>query len=588
MSKSILVILSLGYCIAAAAQVSFSIVEPASIAGGYDFTSNGDGTDWGLADLNNPADAVLDTLVLVDDGTPGINAQGVPMANEGCQPLINDLTGKIAVVYRYDGVSANVCWYGTKVLNAQNAGAVGVLMINREDALIDVPGTTDGPLTTIPFAFISKSDGELIRQKLDAGEDVVAFIGNKFGLYANDIGIRKSETLSPLLSATSTLTSQTSSEYGFDVGAQIYNYGTNAQNNVSITATVDGPGGTWTQTAGPFTLAAGDSIDVFTGGANALPAFTLASYPVGKYTLDYQVDLGIGDDAAYDNALDYDFYLSDTLVSYGRLDSITLLPLANANYRPGSGAVNFQMCMVYDNPNGSRVALDGMYFSGVTGYQSGISLDGEEMALTVYEWNDAFTDLNDPNLDFLSLNTVGFGFYYYQGDLQGQMVYGALENPIQLADNQRYLACVSTSNTGIYLGYDSRSDYTRNINHYLQPLCPIGADGTYYAVGFGTDLTPAMALRVFGADELEIEEQEVINLHAYPNPTHDLITVTFSMLSSGQLFIQDLSGRVVLQQPIDNVLAKTISLRNLHAGHYIVRMIDQHGTLAQTRIVKHD
>lgn len=586
MKKLLLASLSICVYTTLSAQVSFSIVQPASIAGGYDFTSNGDGTNWGLADLNDPADAVMDTLMLVDDGTPGLNAQGVPLANEGCNTLVNDLTGKIAVVYRYDGVSSNVCWYGTKVLNAQNAGAVGVLMINREDALIDVPGTTDGPLTTIPFAFISKSDGEIIRAKIDAGEDVVAFIGNKLGLYGNDVGIRKEETLAPLLTATPTLTSQNSSEFGFDVGTQIYNYGTNPQNNVSITAIVSGPGGNWTQTAGPFVIPAGDSIDVYTGGLNSIPAFSLATYPAGKYTLDYSVDLGIADEAAYDNVLSYDFFLSDTIMSFSRVDTTSVLPKANANYRAGNGAVNFEMCMVYDNPNGSRVALDGMYFSAVTGYQSGVSLDGEEMALTVYQWGDVFTDLNDPNLDFLALNTVGYGFYYYPADLQGEVVYGQLDFPIQLADNQRYLACVSNSNTSVYMGYDSRSDYTRNVNHYLQPLCPIGGDGVYYALGFGTDLTPAMALGVFDAASLQLEENSLSDVRLYPNPAGEQVTISLPESMSGSLIIEDLSGRQLEQIRFENKTAKSIDVEHLTAGQYLMRIIKTDGSAAQVKFVK--
>ena len=42
----------------------------------------------------------MDTLMFVDDGTPGSNPQGNPVAAEGCNPLVNNLTGKIAVIYR--------------------------------------------------------------------------------------------------------------------------------------------------------------------------------------------------------------------------------------------------------------------------------------------------------------------------------------------------------------------------------------------------------------------------------------------------------------------------------------------------------
>ena len=255
-------------------QVSFTILEPASIAGGYAFTHNGDAPDWGLANLNNPADAVLDTVVIAEDGTPGINAQGIPHSNEACSPLTNDLTGKIALVYRYDGASSNDCYIGTKVLNAENAGAIGVIVVNREETVFAYGGTTDGPSTSIPFAFISKSDGALIRDRIDNGEDVVAFIGNKLGLYDDDAGIVKNQTLVSTLGATASQTSLSGSEFGFDIGTKIYNYGVNTQSNIMLTATLDGPGGNYSETVGPFSIPQGDSIDVFTGGTNNIPAFS--------------------------------------------------------------------------------------------------------------------------------------------------------------------------------------------------------------------------------------------------------------------------------------------------------------------------
>lgn len=567
------------------AQVSFSIIEPASIAGGYEFTSNGDGTNWGLPNLLDPNDAVMDTVVLVDDGTPGLNAQGVPFANEGCNTLLNDLTGKIAMVYRYDGVSSNVCWYGTKVLMAEQAGAIGVIMVNREDALIDVPGTTDGPLTTIPFAFISKSDGAIIRQKIDNGEDVVAFIGNKLGLYGNDVGIVKSQTLGPNETATASYTSQNASEYGFDVGAQIYNYGTTAQNNVSITATVQGPGGAWTETAGPYSIPVGDSIDVYTGGTNNINAFSLANYPTGKYTLTYNVDIGGTDEAQFDNTLKYHFYVSDSILSYAPLDSLTLLPKASANYRPASSN-SCVICQAYQNSNGSRVAVDGIYFSSVTGYQSGVSLEGEEMILSIYEWNDVFTDLNDVNLDFADLYLLGFGAYYYPSDLQGQSVLGQLEYPVQLADNQRFLACVETTNTEVYMGYDTRLDYTRNVDHYLQPMVPISSDAGWAAIGFGTDITPAIAVHVFDANELSTGEIETTKISIQPNPANDLIIVGFETLNSGNIKVTDIAGKVVLEQMVTKQQSIVLNVTSLEPGQYLVQWQDETGNAGTSKFVK--
>ncbi|MDG1331635.1 MAG: T9SS type A sorting domain-containing protein [Crocinitomicaceae bacterium] len=564
-------------------QVSFSIVEPASVAGGYNFTSNGDGTNWGLPDLDNPADAIEDTVMLVDDGTPGLNAQGIPLANEGCGTLINDLTGKIAFVYRYDGVSSNVCWYGTKVLMAEQAGAIGVIMVNREDALIDVPGTTDGPLTSIPFAFISKSDGAAIRARLDAGEDVIAFLGNKLGLYANDVGITTQSTVSPKVSATSRLTALDASEFGFDVGTKIFNYGSGNQSNVTVTATVNGPAGTWTETSGTYSLNSGDSIDVFTGGVNDLPAYSQATYPDGRYTLTYDIDLGIPDESGFDNSLSYDFVISDSLISYGSLDSTTNEPVSNANYSANS-TVNLEMCTVFENPNASRLDVVGFYFSAVTGYNSGVFLDGEEIALYLYEWNDVFTDLNDPALAFNALNPVSGGFYYYPSDLQDETVYGALNFPVQMMDNQRYLGCVQTVNPDVYFGFDTGIEYNRSIDFTLEAISPIFTDAGEFALGFGTDIIPAMAMKVQAI--ADIDEIDHVYGEVYPNPATDEMTVSLNQdYGTAQLSIVDLTGRQVHS---DILTSSTMQLdvSTLNTGQYLITLEFENGSSTQFKFAK--
>lgn len=570
MMKKALAFCTVLFSYALHAQVTFTVTAPASIAGAYDFTSNGDGTNWGLPNLLNPADAVLDTLMLVDDGTPGINAQGVPMANEGCGPLVNDLTGKIAVVYRYDGVSSNVCWYGTKVLNAQNAGAVAVVMINREDGLIDVPGTTDGPLTTIPFVFISKSDGALLRARMDAGEDVVAFIGNKMGLYGNDAGIVRQNTLLPSISATSTLIAQNGAEFGFDVGAMIYNYGANDLENVELTATVSGPGGTWTQTAGPFTIPSGDSLDVVTNGINPIPAFSLGAYPAGWYNLTYNLGMDSVDAAPLDNQLSYDFVLTDSIISYARLDPSTNLPRSTYQTRSSTSSP-FASCIAFQDPNASRLAVDGLYFTSYVLWSSTAPLTGEEMELTLYEWNDVFTDLNDANFGFTDLNAVSYGYYQYMADLQGETVYGAFEYPVQLVDDQRYLACVQTANPEIWMGFDNGLNYTRNVAHYLQAQTPVMADGSYYALGFGEKLSSTVSLHVFDAADMGLKENS-LNGMVYPNPANASIMLSLSKEVNGEVSIFDLSGREVLRVSLQNDDFVKLNLEHLKPGMYAIQV----------------
>ena len=127
MRKTLLLIGFLGMTLMAHSQVIFAVQSPSSIAGNYGFTWAPPSGGWGTPDFLIPGTYVEDTLMFVDDSSAGTNPQGNPVSAEGCNPLVNDLTGKIAVIYR------NTCEFGTKAMNAQNAGAVACIIINRDN-----------------------------------------------------------------------------------------------------------------------------------------------------------------------------------------------------------------------------------------------------------------------------------------------------------------------------------------------------------------------------------------------------------------------------------------------------------------------
>ena len=171
MKKILLSLLTIVGSYTAMSQVIFKVQSPSSIAGNYSFTSNGDGSNWGLANLNNPTDRVEDTLMIVDDGTSGTNAQGNPKSAEGCNALLNDLTDKIAVIYR------GSCPFAVKALNAQNAGARAVVFINNVAGTLLLSGGTSTNTVTIPVSIISNTDGALIVNQM-LTDSVVVFLGN--------------------------------------------------------------------------------------------------------------------------------------------------------------------------------------------------------------------------------------------------------------------------------------------------------------------------------------------------------------------------------------------------------------------------
>jgi len=112
MKRILLLLTILSTSLWASAQIIVSGVSPATIEGNYDFTwADPGGGDWACPDFNTPGVFVEAEVMLVDDGSMGTNPQGNPISAEGCLPLVNDLTGKIALVYR------NTCEFGMKALN---------------------------------------------------------------------------------------------------------------------------------------------------------------------------------------------------------------------------------------------------------------------------------------------------------------------------------------------------------------------------------------------------------------------------------------------------------------------------------------
>ncbi|MFM7662239.1 MAG: PA domain-containing protein, partial [Bacteroidota bacterium] len=139
------------------AQVIVAGVSPQNIVMNYTHTWADPAGGWGTPDFNIPGTFVEDTLMIVDDGSTGTNAQGNPISAEGCNPLINDLTGKIAVIYR------NTCEFGAKAFNAQTSGAVGVIIINRNpNEWINMGAGAQGVNVTIPVVMLDLNDGQAL------------------------------------------------------------------------------------------------------------------------------------------------------------------------------------------------------------------------------------------------------------------------------------------------------------------------------------------------------------------------------------------------------------------------------------------
>ncbi len=99
--------------------------------------------------------------------TTGVTAQAVVAVDalaptgDGCEAIGPSVAGKIAVIDR------GTCTFVVKVKNAQNAGAIGVILVNNAAGAL-APGGAD-PTITIPSVGITQADGTLLKNAIAGG-----------------------------------------------------------------------------------------------------------------------------------------------------------------------------------------------------------------------------------------------------------------------------------------------------------------------------------------------------------------------------------------------------------------------------------
>lgn len=110
-----------------------------------------------------PAGTTGDIVAAVD----AADAAG-PITTDGCSPILNNVSGRIALIDR------GTCGFIVKVLNAQVAGAIGVLIADNVVSLPPPDLGGNDPAIVIPSGRISLPDATSIRARLSGGESVKA------------------------------------------------------------------------------------------------------------------------------------------------------------------------------------------------------------------------------------------------------------------------------------------------------------------------------------------------------------------------------------------------------------------------------
>jgi hypothetical protein len=99
-------------------------------------------------------------LVHAEDGVGGTDTS----TTNGCRPITNHVAGKVALI------DLGACTFATKIKNAQNAGAIAVVVGSVFNQLGIIGG--NDPTITIPSLLISLDNRNLIVGQLEAGQTV--------------------------------------------------------------------------------------------------------------------------------------------------------------------------------------------------------------------------------------------------------------------------------------------------------------------------------------------------------------------------------------------------------------------------------
>ena len=378
MKNLLLSILLLSFASASTAQIIVRGVSPSSIAVNYEFewADPNDGT-WATPDFNIPNTNVQAPLMFADDGTIGINPQGNPLSAEACNgPLINDMTGHIAIIYR------NTCEFGYKALQAQNAGAVGVIIINRDPEVIGMNGAAEGLNVTIPTVMLSSVDGATLTNEMANGE-VVMFMGNKQNLFANDVGSYELNVFGPKYGSLPLEMANNGSDIEFGINA--FNIGS-VDHTINVNVLVTGPNGetVYNETVSDYVLS-GDTLNIINGGLLEFPALSQSSWVEGDYTITYAIYIpGQIDEDSSDNV--FVRYFSITQNQFARVSQ------SNGSIRfdrfvPVSYAYQeYQSCIQFQDTFPNISALNAVRIP-VNGVDS-LLLDGTQIEFILYEHND--------------------------------------------------------------------------------------------------------------------------------------------------------------------------------------------------------
>src|SRR5690606_15346272 len=479
-----------------------------------------------------------------------------------CSPVTNGpYTDKFVLIYR------GSCEFGAKALEAQNNGAIGVIIVNNvAGAPVGMGPGAVGAQVVIPVLMISQSDGNAINDAINNGVSVdISLTGFGFG-YNDDIGFIENEqsvsqaAVMPLHQLVSS--NGDPAKYQLLNAAIVGNFGINTPTNVELREAI-----TWTPRGGSPSVVHRDTAFVSSFTDTFTLMFSNDGYQphptgLGTYNTDYELVSAAIDENPADNEISTSMMVSDSIFSKGNYNFATGAPVSTIGYRFASTAIpEFIWGPLYTIAVDSYAARKAQYV---------ISLDGVEL-FTPSSSTEVFllgwTDVNaDGIMQSGEAQLEGVGSYSYgSNDSSGKPYTVDLltvsNSTVVLESGKDYWLVVGTA-TGQFLGCDGGKNYfprslaqinrTPSVQEWYNPIfggiigdfLSVSTEATMFgfahpydidSVGFlgQRGLVPAVPLIMsqnkVTSTSIEHIPSNFASSAVYPNPATDRINVEIKL-----------------------------------------------------------
>lgn len=535
-----------------------------------------EGAFWGgLAPIISPSvangAAVFNSDFYDNGGDPDMQGMGPipgPHTSELISPII-DLTGETAVALEFNQFHRN--FQATCSVAWSNDG--GATWSDPIEINEDIPVNEA----------TARDDVKFIRLFGAGGTDQfqVKFIwdGNYYFWIIDDVKIVRRDSydlLMDIFSGAPNYVTPSSQVDSIFFGAVAQNPGNAAQENIRVTATVDGPGGQWTTEETIAMQESGQSDTIFFAEGYEIPA------SVGTYSITYETQSDSTDALPSDNVGTVGFQVSGDL--YSKDDDN--IPSAT-------------------QPNGVGDAwqIGSYYVVNTEGYQANEAIfsvasnnnthQGQSVNVFLYR---VMEDDEPSVFDDNDVEIVGIGFYNFTNEANFDVVSTPLEDfntgedGVPLEEGGEYFIMVEYQ-PDMFAPFSEIPYYTGVFGDIGTIIRDETAD--WFLAGFGPGTTVQARLRIgeIISNTTDLTETGAV-ISTFPNPADSYMKLTVELpevADDVNIRVMDVTGKTLEERNFNNIQSQELNFEvgSYSNGIYTVQVTTKEGTKTRKFVVQH-